>query len=69
MQNFRSNLRPLNNGLEKNAFYDFNVELSQHFKTVRNLKIGPTLAFWATLTSSIVHNNFIASEKEDWLKK
>ena len=49
MQNLRSNLRPLNNGLEKNALYDFNAELSQHFKTVRNLKIGPTLAFWAAL--------------------
>ena len=35
--NFRSNARPLNSGLEKNDLNDFNVELSQLFKTVRNL--------------------------------
>ena len=43
--NFRSNARPLNSGLEKNDLDDFNVELSQLFKTVRNLKIRRTLAF------------------------
>ena len=44
MQKFRSNAQPLNNGLENNVIYKFSVELSQLFKTVRNLKIGHTLA-------------------------
>ena len=44
VQNFRSNLRPLNNGLEKNAFYNFNVEWSQLIKSVRDLQIGHILA-------------------------
>ena len=52
MQKFeklRSNSRPLNSDLEKNAFNNFNPEWSQLFKTVRNLKIGHILAHWATL--------------------
>ena len=44
MQKFRSNAGPLNSGLEKSAFNEFNLELSQLFKTVRNLWIGNILA-------------------------
>ena len=44
MQKFRSNAGPLNSGLEKSAFNEFNLELSQLFKTVRNLKIGQKMA-------------------------
>ena len=45
MQNFRSNARPLNSSLELNAFYNFNVEWSQLFKSVWNLQIGHILVF------------------------
>ena len=44
VQKFRSNARPLNSGLEKNGLNEFNLELSQLFKTVRNVKIRCGLA-------------------------
>ena len=44
VQKFRSNARPLNIGLEKNGLNKSNSELSQLFKSVRNLKIGCGLA-------------------------
>ena len=43
-QNFKSNARPFNYGLEKNGWKKSNSELSQLFKTVWNLKIGRGLA-------------------------
>ena len=43
-QNFKSNARPFNYGLEKNGWKKSNSELSQLFKTVQNLKIGRGLA-------------------------
>ena len=45
--NFRSNLPPLNNGLEKNAFSNLIMQItewSELFKNVRNLKIRHILA-------------------------
>ena len=45
--NFRSNLPPLNNGLEKNAFSNLimqTTEWSQLFKIMKNLKIRHILA-------------------------
>ena len=44
VQNFRSNLRPLNKVLEGNGFNDLNSERSKLFKTVRNFKIGQEMA-------------------------
>ena len=38
MPKFKSNSRPLNKGLEKNAFCNFNAELSQLSKTVRDFR-------------------------------
>ena len=43
-QNYRSNWRPLNSGLEKIDWNDFNLEWSQLFKHVQNLKVKHTLA-------------------------
>ena len=44
VQNFRSISRPLNNDLEKNDFSNFNCIWSELSKTVRDLKIGWSLA-------------------------
>ena len=48
-QKFRAFSRPLNTILEGNAFNNFSLKCPQLPKTVRNLKIGQGLVFWATL--------------------
>ena len=63
MQNFRSNARPLNSSLELNAFYNFNVEWSQLFKSVRNLQIRHILVFGPPYGMSSYY--FALEEKED----
>ena len=54
VQNFRAFSRPFRATVEKSYLYQFGVEWSQLFKTVRNLKIGWTLAIWATLLKVVV---------------
>ena len=49
VQNFEPFSRPFRATVEKSYLVQFDVELSQLFKTVRDLKIGQTLASWATL--------------------
>ena len=49
VQNFEPFSQPFRGTVEKSYLVQFDVELSQLFKTVRDLKIGQTLASWATL--------------------
>ena len=49
VQNFGAFSQPFRATVEKSYLVQFDVELSQLFKTVRDLKIGQTLASWATL--------------------
>ena len=49
MQNFGPFSRPFRTTVEKSYLVQFDVELSQLFKTVQDLKIGQTLASWAAL--------------------
>ena len=56
VQKFRSNARPLNIGLEKNGLNKSNSELSQLFKSLRNLKIGCGLASGPHYKAGAMHH-------------
>ena len=49
VQNFGAFSQPFRATVEKSYLVQFDVELSQLFKTVRDFKIRQTLASWAAL--------------------